>query len=60
MIVEGLLHFVFTYVFHGQEEYVHQMDVFARDAEDAKWSFSTKMVNAPKYEILSIVVKEQE
>ena len=59
MIVDGLLHFVFTYVFQGLEQYVHQMDIFAHDAKSADWEFRTKMVNAPRYEILNITIKDQ-
>jgi len=59
MFVEGLLHFIFTYSFYGQEKYAHKIDIYAKDVDTAKWQFSTIMVNAPKYNIINIEIVNQ-
>ena len=58
MIVEGLLHFRFFYCFKGFEQYVHEKDIYARDAEAAKDQFAVFTINAPKCKIIKVELLE--
>ena len=58
MIIEGLLHFRFVYCFEGVEYHVHEKDIYARDAVDAKNQFAIFMINAPKYKIINVELLE--
>ena len=58
MVVEGLIHFKFTYCFVGQEHHVHEKDIYAADAEAARNQFAVFLINAPKCQILSVEVVE--
>lgn len=58
MIVDGYMHFKFIYRFVGQEQYVHEVSIYAEDAEKARNQFSVYMINAPKYEVVRIEVVE--
>lgn len=58
VVVEGLLHFRFLYCFEGLEQYVHEKDIYARDAEAAKNQFAIFMTNAPKCKIIKVELLE--